>query len=67
MTPLFRTVPQARDLTGFSSRHLRRLARLGVLPVYHIGRSVRYREDDLIKLFVRKEVPTKRQALRVVK
>jgi excisionase family DNA binding protein len=38
------------SLTGLSTRTLRRKARHGELPVYRIGRLVRYRRGDLLKL-----------------
>jgi excisionase family DNA binding protein len=48
--PALLTVKQVADHLGASTRHVRRLAERGLLPVHRFGRLVRVSPDDLARL-----------------
>ena len=62
------TAGEVADLLGVSSQTVRRLDRRGELPRVQIGRSTRYRPEDVAcliqqKLSIRDEDPTGRRGL----
>ena len=53
--PFVMTKPRVDALLQCSTRHIDNLARRGLLPVIHLGRSVRYRRESVIKAVERLE------------